>query len=208
MHKSILESEEAAKLSPMAVPGIDKAINVKSIIKSVANVTGISIKRLGTHGREQEIVVPRQIAMYMLRKFIPEMSLAAVGKAVSNSELKPFDHATVLHSIRGIDLRREQSNVFDNRCITIEAVITGEYDFRAFTEAGANTAKLARLIQNVDKNKPFVDNLLSHEENFHLDQMESYRDVLRDYLTHISASIAAKRQKLWKNSSKKSRYRA
>lgn len=189
-------------ISHFSLPGIDKIINVRSIVSSVAKVSGISVKKMKAINRKQTTVVPRQISMYMLRKYMPEISLSEIGRIMSNPGNKQYDHATVLHSINCINLRRDQSVEFDNRCRTIEAVITGAYDFRTYTEAGANTAKLQKLIDNVSKNKGFINDLLSQPEDFHIDQIEEYRDVLRDYLGYISERCARVRQKGWKNKQK------
>ncbi len=73
-----------------------KIITVDFIQRCVAEEFGISLQDLKTKRRNKNIVVPRQIAMYLSREFT-EMSLPEIGSFFGGK-----DHTTVLHSCKKI----------------------------------------------------------------------------------------------------------
>ncbi|MCX7955562.1 MAG: chromosomal replication initiator protein DnaA [Patescibacteria group bacterium] len=70
----------------------NKKITPSEIIKSVANYYNVKISHLKSPERKESLVLPRQIAMYLLRK---KLGLKLVEVAF---ELKRKDHTTVLHA--------------------------------------------------------------------------------------------------------------
>ena len=66
------------------------------ILEEVANVYNVSISKLLGNNRTKELVVPRQIAMYLIRS-MTGLSLPDIGKKFNR------DHSTVLHSINKIE---------------------------------------------------------------------------------------------------------
>lgn len=74
----------------------EKDINVESIKRTVCKYYGITVKDLEGKKRSREIAYPRQIAMYLTRKYT-DLSLPKIGKAFGGK-----DHTTVLHACEKI----------------------------------------------------------------------------------------------------------
>lgn len=75
------------------VVGLSQALSASMICDLVSTQFNVSVKDLQSKSRKRIVTVPRQIAMYLSRKFTEE-SLADIGKAFNR------DHSTVLHSIK------------------------------------------------------------------------------------------------------------
>lgn len=72
-------------------------VEPKHIINSVANVFNVSIDRLLSKDRSKDIALPRQVAMYIMRKDA-NFSLPKIG-----SELGGRDHTTIMHGCDKVD---------------------------------------------------------------------------------------------------------
>jgi chromosomal replication initiator protein len=68
---------------------------VEGIRDFMASQYKISVSDLKSRSRKKSIAFPRQISMYLARKYT-EQGLADIGKAFNR------DHSTVLHSVRVI----------------------------------------------------------------------------------------------------------
>lgn len=75
----------------------NKIISVEMVQKIVADYYKLSVNELRAKKRNQNIVVPRQIAMYLSRQ-LANLSLPEIGNAFGGK-----DHTTVLHSCRKIE---------------------------------------------------------------------------------------------------------
>jgi len=86
-----------------------RSITPQRIVRAVADYYGVNIDQLRSSKRDRVIVVPRQIAMYLMREET-DISLLRIG-----AELGGRDHSTVLHAYDKIarelaendELRRE-----------------------------------------------------------------------------------------------------
>jgi chromosomal replication initiator protein len=76
-----------------SIVGVNQVITASSICELVSGQFNVSIQDLQSRSRKKAITFPRQIAMYLARKFTEE-SLADIGRAFNR------DHSTVLHSIK------------------------------------------------------------------------------------------------------------
>ncbi len=74
-----------------------KNINVEMIQKCVCNFFKVSLNDLKAYKRNKNIILPRQIAMYLSRQ-LTNMSLPEIGRAFGRK-----DHATVMHSCKKIE---------------------------------------------------------------------------------------------------------
>lgn len=86
-------------------------INAKQVIEKTAKHFNLTVDELLGPKRDKEIVVPRQIAMYMLRSEL-HISFPKIAK-----ELGRKDHTTAIHSVEKI----EKEKHFDNN---VRAAIT------------------------------------------------------------------------------------
>src|SRR3989304_1338536 len=84
-------------------------LNIESIQKEVANFFGVKIQDLKSEKKMKNIALPRQIAMYLTRKYTgasyPEIGEKFGGK----------DHSTVIHAVRKIEAKiGEDSSLKDS----------------------------------------------------------------------------------------------
>ena len=88
----------------------ERRITIDSIMKAVAEKYGIKAAQLREKSNRKEIVVPRQVAMYITKELTPA-SLPEIGRAFGGKH-----HTTVIHSIEKIAKERQQ-NVELNKLI-------------------------------------------------------------------------------------------
>jgi chromosomal replication initiator protein len=87
-----------------------RAITIPLIQEAVANFFNVTVQDLNGKKRNKEIVVPRQIAMYIARELTQD-SLPQIGRAFGGK-----DHTTVMHSTEKIE------NAIENDSILAEQV--------------------------------------------------------------------------------------
>ena len=75
-----------------------KSVTVDQIQQEVAKRYDVRIADLKGQSRQRQVVVPRQVAMYLCKTLIPSMSLGDIGEHFGGK-----DHTTVLHSISKIE---------------------------------------------------------------------------------------------------------
>jgi chromosomal replication initiator protein len=85
-----------AALSDLSTPAERRFITPQAVIEAVARYYNIDLRALRGKQRDRETVVPRQIAMYLLRKET-DCSLVEIGRALGGR-----DHSTVLHGCERI----------------------------------------------------------------------------------------------------------
>ena len=86
-----------------------KPVNFQKIQECVANEFGISLMELKTKRRSKNIVLPRQIAMYLSRR-LTEASLPEIAKFFGGR-----DHTTVLYAYNKIKSSLEKNNDLQQR---------------------------------------------------------------------------------------------
>lgn len=75
-----------------------RLITPEYIIEVVAERYGIKVYDLKGRSRKKQYVIPRQVAMYLCRKLIPNITLCEIGEVFGGK-----DHTTVLHSCERIE---------------------------------------------------------------------------------------------------------
>lgn len=100
-------------LKDIISPEQNRIITPQLIINTVAEHFGISQSDISSKKKSQEIVYPRQIAMYLCRT-MTESSYSAIG-----SLLGKRDHSTVMHAIEKI---QDEMNSNDNLQGTLEII--------------------------------------------------------------------------------------
>ncbi len=86
---------------------IKKATTPKDILKKVAEFYDVSIEDVINKNRKREIVKPRQIAMYMMRKEI-KSSFPAIGELLGGR-----DHTTAMHAYEKISQEIENDKTVE-----------------------------------------------------------------------------------------------
>lgn len=92
----------------------DREINAFNIKKSVAEFFGLKVSDLEGSKRTREIVYPRQIAIYLIRKHT-NLSLPQIGK-----EFGDRDHTTIMHSCEKIENELKSNENLKERIELIE----------------------------------------------------------------------------------------
>jgi chromosomal replication initiator protein len=91
-----LELTEAA-LRKVADPGSQSgALGVEVVIGTVADFFGVSIEALSSRSRKRSILVPRQLAMFLSRRYT-DASLTEIGRALGR------DHPAVRNAIQVVE---------------------------------------------------------------------------------------------------------
>jgi len=98
-----------------------KVIDIEYIKEVVAEHYSLSVEDLNGRRRTKNIVIPRQLAMYLCRKILPDASLPQVG-----SNFGGRDHTTVMHSCEKIAGELEYDNQLQDVILDIERKIVGD----------------------------------------------------------------------------------
>ncbi len=93
-------------------------INVKQVIKKVAEEMKIKEKDIIGKGRSMEVALARQISMYIAKKVI-NTSLANIGKQIGKR-----DHSTVIHACKTVEQKIEADTSIKNIVDKIEQNLT------------------------------------------------------------------------------------
>jgi chromosomal replication initiator protein len=83
---------------------MDRAVTIDTVKKEVAVFFSLKVSDLNSKRRTQNIVFPRQMAMYLCRK-LTDASLPVIGKSFGGR-----DHSTVIHSVNLIE-KKSTNNV-------------------------------------------------------------------------------------------------
>jgi chromosomal replication initiator protein len=104
-------------LNDAALNNRRRQITPARIVEVVAKFYNCSEKEMRGRGRSKDIVVPRQVAMYIMRQET-DRSLADVG-----TELGGRDHTTVIHGSEKIGHEIETSNQLRQEVLTIREML-------------------------------------------------------------------------------------
>ncbi len=97
--KAVITVELAKDVLRNALKGAQREITVESIQKTICDHYSIKLGDLKTKRRTKNISLPRQVAMYLCRKFT-ETSFPAIGDKFGGR-----DHSTVIHASKAIEKR-------------------------------------------------------------------------------------------------------
>ena len=94
----------------------DNHINLENITKSVSQYFKISIDDLYSKSREKRIAEPRQIAMYLCRKYTGK-SLQEIAASFAR------DHTTVMHAVSKLELNLQENSPLKKRVEEIQQLL-------------------------------------------------------------------------------------
>ena len=114
---SLINSPITMEMAEWAINEIvsskDKVISSSFIQETVAKYFSIDVKDLAGAKRSNDVVFPRQIAMYLCRT-VPQLSLPQIGKDFGNR-----DHTTVMHACNKIEKEIKENK---NTKLIVESV--------------------------------------------------------------------------------------
>ena len=103
-YSSIMNAEISLQLAQTVLSEyfIEKPIhqrktNVREIVEAIAEQFAIPAEDIFGAGRNKEVSLARQVALYLSRELLPEMNLAAIGAAFGGR-----DHATVVYACQKV----------------------------------------------------------------------------------------------------------
>jgi len=95
----------------------DELISIEMIQKVVANHFNIKISDFKVKRKNKGFVLPRQVAIYLSRKFT-DFSLMEIGEKFGGK-----DHSTILHSIKKVDERMSSQPSFKEMMENLQSQI-------------------------------------------------------------------------------------
>ena len=95
------------------------------VLTETARYFGVTIEELTGKRRSRDIVVPRQVAMYLLRSEI-ELSLPQIG-----SHLGGRDHTTIMHGCKKLDILVAQKDPITRDISNVRERINSEVSVAA-----------------------------------------------------------------------------
>lgn len=104
-------------LKDLISPNEKREITPELILSVVAEHYNVTVSDLIGNKRNNKVVLPRQIAMYLCRE-MTQMQLKLIGKSIGNR-----DHTTVMHGIEKIEKEIVQSESLSNTIETLKKKI-------------------------------------------------------------------------------------
>lgn len=120
-HSTINNAEIDINLAQRIVGNVSSyekhSITIEEIVKKVSGFYGIEESAINTRSRKREIVLVRQVAMYLAKKYL-DVSTSKIGQSIGNR-----DHATVLHACKTITNLAETDKQFRSELSQIEILL-------------------------------------------------------------------------------------
>ena len=88
----------AERVISKAVRVVEKELTVDDIVRFTCEHYHVKDESIYASSRKRDIVLARQVAMYLTHKHLPGLSLARIGQCIGSK-----DHSTVLHACRTIE---------------------------------------------------------------------------------------------------------
>ena len=108
-----------AALASLATDGRQRRVDIQEVVEAVADYYRVSPDDLRGKQRDKHIVVPRQIAMYLMRQET-EASLLEIGQALGGR-----DHSTVLHGCDKISREVNENTTLRKEVLAIRQQLLG-----------------------------------------------------------------------------------
>ena len=114
-HLALSEDSATRALADIMAP--PQKVRPAAVLQAVANYYKVPLTSLTGKGRDKEVVLPRQVAMYLMREET-EASLSLIG-----AELGGRDHSTVLHGSDKIAEAIEEDNVLRQQVMELRDIL-------------------------------------------------------------------------------------
>jgi chromosomal replication initiator protein len=112
--KSVITVDLAKEVLHNTLKGGKKEITVESIQKAICDFYNLKVNDLKAKRRTKNIALPRQVAMYLCRKYT-ETSFPAIGDKFGGR-----DHSTVIHASKTIEKRIKEDPYMQNTIERLE----------------------------------------------------------------------------------------
>ena len=105
----------AERVISKAVRIVAKEVTVEDIVHHTCEHYHIKDESVYSSSRKRDIVLARQVAMYLTHKHLPNLSSAGIGQQIGSK-----DHSTVLHACRTIEEQIEMDKTLQTAIEDIE----------------------------------------------------------------------------------------
>ena len=106
----------ASNVIKTTVKAVNNEISIDDIVRDVCEFYKVSVNLLHSGSRKREIVKPRQVAMYLAKKYT-DLSLSKIGLIVANR-----NYSTVIHSEKAVKEQLEVDKSFKAELETLESM--------------------------------------------------------------------------------------
>lgn len=114
VYNSNVDMRLAERVIKRAVKVDDHPLTVDDILETVCNHYNISTTAIGSRSRRRELVVARQVSMYLAQKYT-KMPASRIGRLVGGR-----DHSTVIHSCKAVERLLKVDASFSDEMASIE----------------------------------------------------------------------------------------
>lgn len=104
----------AERVIKRAVKIDEHPLTIDDIVETVCNHYHVSTTAMGSRSRRRELVVARQVSMYLAQKYT-KMPASRIGKLVGGR-----DHSTVIHSCKTVERLIKVDSAFNDELVSIE----------------------------------------------------------------------------------------
>jgi chromosomal replication initiator protein len=122
-HSSLMNKditvELAKKVFASLINATPKEIQPEAVLKAVAELHGVKVSDLKSDRKHKVVVLPRQIAMYLLRQMTP-LSYPDIGTRFGGR-----DHTTVMHAVKKIEQKIKDDVSLKNTVDTLRKALEG-----------------------------------------------------------------------------------
>ncbi len=126
-YSSLTNQEISISMAESALRGVlggradrHRPISPDRIADEVAEEWGVTPEALASKRRSRDIMVPRQVAMYLIKEIL-DLPLVRIGQQFGGR-----DHSTVIHSIRKVEERMDQEDSFRSRVTRVRTRLDRE----------------------------------------------------------------------------------
>ena len=113
-----IDEDLVSRVMRMIVRIEQRVITCEAIISVVQSTFGVDQKTFGSKTRKREVVLARQAAMALCKKYTTQ-SVSRIGMLVGGR-----DHATVLHALKNVTNLLETDSEFRTKYETAEAELS------------------------------------------------------------------------------------
>lgn len=113
-----IDQDLASRVMRMIIKIEAKVITCENILNLVIGTFGVDMKSINSKSRKREIVLARQAAMHLCKKFTTQ-SVSRIGMIVGGR-----DHATVLHALKNVEDLLSTDVDFKKKYESVEAELT------------------------------------------------------------------------------------
>lgn len=95
-----------------------KSVSIEGVQRAVGEHFDVRLSDMRSRNRQRQVAFPRQVAMYLCKDLVTNITLKEVGEAFGGK-----DHSTVLHACRKIDEMKDEDQVTRQLLIDLEREI-------------------------------------------------------------------------------------